>query len=100
MAADPELIAVEGLSTQLAVADRIKVQTGCSRQTILAAFKKYQLESNAEIASFHYSLKKDATHTIFNLGHELEYALKMEVNRAVEQGSLVKSFSKVPIFNF
>ena len=37
---------------------------------------------------------------MFSLGGELEFALKMEVNRAVEQGSIVKSFDKVPIFTF
>ena len=98
--ADPELIAVRCLSTQLAVFDRIKVQTGYSRQTILTFFKKLKLSSNAEIAEFHYKLKKDAMHTMFSLGGELEFALKMEVNRAIEQGSIVKSFEKVPIFTF
>ena len=80
--------------------DRIKVRTGYSRHTILFAFKKFKLGANAEIAEFHYGLKKDATHTIFSMGGELEFALKMEVNRAVEQGSIVKSFEKVPIFTF
>ena len=40
---DPEVIAVEGLSAQIAVNDKIKVTTGFSRQTILAAYKKYKL---------------------------------------------------------
>ena len=84
----------------MAVFDRIKVRTGYSRQTILSFFRKLKLGANAEIAEFHYKLKKDATHTMFSLGEELEFALKMEVNRAIEQGSIVKSFEKVPIFTF
>ena len=80
--------------------DRIKIETGFSRQTILAAFVKYELSSHAEIANFHYNLKKDATHSVFSLGTDLNIALKMEVSRAIEQGSIIKSFSKMPIFDF
>ena len=45
-------------------------------------------------------MKREAKNSIFNLGGDLELALKMEVARAIEQGSIVKSFNKVPIFDF
>ena len=45
-------------------------------------------------------MKKEAKNSIFNLGGNLELALKMDVAKAIEQGSIVKSFSKNPVFDF
>ena len=97
---DPELIVRQGLVNQLAIYDRVKAETGHSKFTILTAFKKYKLGSNADIAKFHYDLKQDTKQSTFSLGSDFEMALKMEVAKAVEQGSIAKSFKKDPILTF
>ena len=56
---DPELIVRQGLANQLAFYDRVRAETGYSKFTILAAFKKFKLGSNADIAKFHFDLKQD-----------------------------------------
>ena len=81
---DPEFIVKQGLAHQLATYDRIKAETGYSKHTILATFKKLKLGSNAEIAKFHFDLKQEAKQQTFSLGSDLEMGLKMEVAKAVD----------------
>ena len=49
----------QGLANQLATYDRVKAETGVSKLTILAAYKKYKLGTNADIAKFHFDMKQD-----------------------------------------
>ena len=78
------MIVRQGLANQLATYDRVKAEIGVSKLTILAAFKKYKLGTNADIAKFHFDIKQDTKQSTFCLGSELEMALKMEVAKAVD----------------